>query len=294
LKGRMMTVQTEELVQLRQIADQWEATQKVLFAAQNRSRSEEQGTDETPSQPDPVSPIWIEHMESAIAALMEVMESKIPTHPAYDWMMGVPGINRVMICRICGLIPMDTSDDFHYFSQLRKFAGLAPGFDKKVKGQKLQYNARLRVTLYIAYENMIKARANVQGKDWAPDKFYPDIYDAWRIEYAGRHGVGFNGRKWLEMHVDDVSVFSEFHEWEEKEDKKTGKTKRVAIWPDARQHFASIRKMMDVFLSHVWLEWRTNLEWSTEEFYAHAKLGHHTKYDRAEFSSEALATRKKK
>jgi len=288
----MTTISTTDFVGLRQLADQWEATQKVLFAAQNRDRSKEQGADETPSQPSPVSSAWVQHMESALESLMAEMEEHIPSHPAYDFMMGVPGINRVMCCRVLGLIPMDTPEDFYSFSQLRKFAGYCPGHDKKVKGQKSPFCGRLRKALYVVSENLMRSRTLTEGKAWAPNNFYPEIYAHWREEYARRHGIGSSGKGWLKSRgIFDETIHPGYIEHAEKNGKNG---KKMPIWPDGRQHLASIRKMNDVYLSHVWQEWRTNLGWEYRDFYAHEKLGHHAHYDRTDFSSVDLAARKMK
>lgn len=54
-------------------------------------------------------------------------------------------------------------------------------------------------------------------------------------------------------------------------------------WPKKRIHLAAMRKMIKVWLSHVWLEWREIEGLPTRSLYVHEKLGHETIYTRAEF-----------
>lgn len=214
---------------LRQLADLYESMIEVGVRFSNQSRAVEQGVDEAPNPVDMVmdreiegmEPIGVEEidkrMEELLETIREQMEVQAVDHPAIEFLLGIPGVNRTVACRICGLIPMDhehaytkerangetvtrPNGDFGNFSELRTFAGITPGKNKHVKGQKSCFSSRLRVTLYVAFGSILKARASVEGKPYAPKRSYVEIYNKWRVEYARRHGVCTSSGAWLYNH----------------------------------------------------------------------------------------------
>ena len=44
-----------------------------------------------------------------------------------------------------------------------------------------------------------------------------------------------------------------------------------------------MRKMIKVFLSHMWMQWRERENLPIRQLYVHEKLGHTTEYERADF-----------
>lgn len=283
----------ECLVKLRSLSDLYFSSQRVLFAAQNRIRAVEQGKDKTPGVPDYTQDPFCHNMYQALNYLSFQMEKYIPALPCYHWLMGVPGINRTLACKLGGLIPMTSEDDFRHFSQLRKFSGYAPGFDKKVKGEKLPYNANLKVVMYQVGDCIIRTYNRMQAspKDWHPAEHYGKFYYQWRLTYARRHGVGDAGREWLEKR--GIKETIEDYKVHRPSISKPGTT--TPEWPDVRQHFGSLRKMYDVLGYHLWKVWRVSMGWDTSVPWPNDERhipGHHTYFHEDEFSSPMMAAKK--
>jgi hypothetical protein len=324
------------LARLRELADQYAATQRVLFAAENRLRAVEQGADPDPGVPTDTRDPFCAKVAESLEVLLTEMERYIGHHPAYQWLMGVPGINRTLACKLAGFIRMESAEDFHTFGQLRRWMGYAPGFDKAVKGQKLPYLKVLKTAVFVCGTNIIKAAAiaRLHPKAWHPPCLYPEIYDKWRVVYALRHGCGERGEAfcekikencppcdelisgndlyWKLQHATGQDVYKyagkmlgndaalgfdpetklqlQFGPYREHRESQAGKT--VPVWPDIRQHFAALRKMYDVFMSHLWRVWRETKGWPVEQLYVHKVLGHQFHYDPQAYSSSALAERK--
>lgn len=277
----------EELKRLRTLSDQYVSTQRVLFAAENRLRAVEQGADETPGIPESTKDPYCESVRASLEVLSNEMELFIPFHPAYEFMMGIPGINRTMACKIGGLIPMDTPEDFANFGQLRKFAGFAPGSDRLIKGELAPFNMTLKVAVFVMGDRLKKAAGicRKHPNDYHPKRLYREIYENWRLTYANRHGIGPKGFDYFEKYkiVSNFRGYDEFH--------PIPKGKKVAqpVWSDGRQDKASLRKMYDVFLYHVWKVWRVNLGWPVQRPFPIEKQGHQTYFPESEFSSPAMA-----
>jgi hypothetical protein len=271
---------------LRALADLYERTIEVRNACQNRLRAVDQLRDDEPGAPDVANYPLLMKLEEALDEARDNMESVLPSHPVADWLVGIPGINRTIACRVLGLIPMEgpfclavgcdgelvkrkgsfgvcdpcataidvdipkrcpecdheirethwvrtckdcgrVGHDFETFSELRVFAGICPGRGKLVKGQRACFSGRLKKALFVAFGSMLKAETRSKAGPTAPKMFYPEIYRKWRSEYISRHGEGTKKAEVAE----------------------TG-------WPKLRQHFAAKNKLLDVFLCHLWREWR--------------------------------------
>ncbi len=252
-----MTVK-ENPLNLRILADLYEETLKVRNACANRLRAIDQGHDDPPAEAAVASSPLLDRLNDALKVAREEMETLLPEHPVYEWLMGVPGINRTLGCRMLGLIPMEEEEHFPTFSRLRVFAGLCPGRNRLVKGEKACFSRRLKTVLFVAFTSLQKSAAVCRGKPNAPVELYDDIYRKWRKTYLQRFGE--NG-------------------------KEDG-------YPDLRQHFMAKNKLLDVFLCHVWRQWREAMGWSVASLYVHEKLGHHMNYEAGQFSSEAMAAKK--
>lgn len=205
----------------------------------------------------------------------------------------------VLCCSACGGL----QHDFPTFSGLRTFTGHAPGRNKRVIGQHSPFSGKLRVQCFQAFACMLKAGGIAKappkpGKTKTPNplnppRFFLDIYENWRITYAERHGVGPQGKLWLERReIYNERRFTAFKSMIEIEDKTTKRKRRVPEWPDLRQHLASKNKLMDVFLFHLWFTWRDRMGWPTQRPYAIERLGHQTMYHVEDFSSAGLAEKK--
>lgn len=205
-----------------------------------------------------------------------------------------------MRCPECGHL----QHDFPNFSQLRTFCGHTPGRNRLIAKQASPFSSRLRVYCYQAFDSMLKAYGTIKkqrekGKIKAslPEQNYAEIYEKWRAKYAEREGCGSAGVTWLKNRgIYTPERFPKYkHRVEAKKRDDAADNARPRLlpeWPDARQHFASKNKMMDVFLYHLWYVWRTECGWPTRPPYPIEHLGHHMEYDLNAFSSRALAEEK--
>lgn len=150
----------------------------------------------------------------------------IEKHLAYPWFSKVKGIGKENIAKVVGLIDIEKATTI---SSLWKFAGFAPGFDKRVKGVKSPYNAELRMLCWRLASSLLRA----QGKYY---QFYLEAKENYikRFESEGRVVVAAaklpkqNGKK-----MEGDHYISEGH-----------------------IHNMALRKMTKMFLSHLWLVWR--------------------------------------
>lgn len=322
----------DDKLDLRQIADIYEQILKIRNGAGNRLGALEREADDTIPDVNVASSPLLAKLDVAIEETRSLMEAQLPGHPVYEWLMGIPGINRTIACRVVGLIPMTTeppmyvtsswdsdvevyclkvgdktwvSDDgyrwyvgtkvdhedgkrargepldsgiitlsggpmdgqkidlnFSSFGKLRVFAGLCPGKNRLVKGEKACFNRRLKTALYIAFTSMLKANGARERIKDGPKCWYTDIYYKWREFYEEREGTNKKPKRGEES------------------------------WSELHQHYAAKNKMLDVFMVHLWRTWRENTGWSVLSLYVHVKLGHHMDYDAADFSSEAFGARK--
>lgn len=285
----MATVSHEQVgFTMREMSDQYESTVKLRNAAANRIRAKIQGADEHSSVvKDALSGSeYYKQLTAAKLNLEAAMTEAISQHPIYDWAMGVPGLNRVTICRIVGLIEMSETN-FYEFSRLISYAGYAPGKDRLVKGEKATFCRRLKTSLHVAVSTIIKSSAKTAGTKDCPNKLYSEIYKTWRHTYAHRHGVGPKGALWLEKNGFSASI-AEYKSFVEV------KGKAAPEWPDSRQNNAALRKVKCYLLAHIWRAWRENAGWPMRPMYFNEVLGHEFQDDLWDFSSPGLAERKKR
>ena len=161
-------------------------------------------------------------------------------YPVIDALLGIRGIGPRFAAGLFAMNDISTNCDTP--SSLWRWCGygVVDGVaEKRVKGQKLAYNPRLKTLCYLIGESLIK-----QG-DKSP---YRRIYDEAKEYYtANRPG------------------------W------KTEKS------PKGHYHMAAMRKMVKVFLAHLWEYWRESEGLATRKIYCIEKMGHTTPLPREEF-----------
>lgn len=259
---------------LRDMADAYEQVQRTRIAAENRVRACLQGTDESLLPKLIASDPVCERLRQTEELICENMEVIVAQSPVYEWIMGVPGINRTIAAKILGII--DDPSKFARFSNLRTFCGLTPGKNKLVKGEKAIFSRRLKTTLFIAFASMLKAKG--MKLKHPPQQMYANIYYQWRGIYAARFGAGSCKKKVGGLDKDGNGY--------------TADDETAQQWPDLRQHFAAKNKLLDVFVYHIYEEWLAPAGLSPT-LYVHEVLGHHAKYERAQFSSPQMSSAKR-
>lgn len=261
---------------LRNLADTYEQTQRVRIQAENRVRAVFQGSDEEVAE-HVANDRTIKRLRYAEEDVKLQMEDELKNHPCYVWAMGVPGLNRTLAAKIFGLI--GDVERFARFSNLRTFSGHTPGKNRLVKGEKSCFNRRLKTCCYLFFESSIKV-ASIKLK-FPPEKKYADIYRNWRSVYLQRYGAGDIKKK--ENSLDKDGNRYTFPDEVAKE------------WPDIRQHYAAKNKLVDVFLFHVYEEWLEKIGSDKKAtLYSHEVLGHHMKFERSDFSNPKMSEQKRK
>ncbi len=192
-------------------------------------------------------------------------------HLAYPWFSLVKGVGGENIGKVVGLIDITRAPTI---SSLWKFAGFAPENGKamrRVKGEKLRYNSKLRSMCW-RLANSLKRATGV---------FY-DYY----IEEKKKYTMRFEreGTKVLPTPAGKWYCTSCGVSWTKKGDileccgnqkieKKVKEEPPGVIWLGHLDMMA-IRKMIKLFLACLWLVWREKEGLPVREPYAIEKQGH--------------------
>jgi len=201
-----------------------------------------------------------DNLLNEVKELEDYVDKRVATllkqHPAYPWFSRVLGIGPENIAKVVGLIEIEKAPTV---SSLWKFAGFhveengtAP---KREPGKKLEYNSKLRSMCWRVGDSLIRAR----GKN-GPSKFALYYYQEKekylaRFKAEGRSIVPadklpkVNGKK-----IENEDFISEGH-----------------------IHAMAKRKMVKMFLSMLWVEWRKAESLPISEPYAIAHLEGHTR-----------------
>jgi predicted RNA-binding Zn-ribbon protein involved in translation (DUF1610 family) len=176
--------------------------------------------------------------------------------PIVQKMIEVRGIGVMLAAKVVAMIDIERAQ---HVSSLWRFAGMAVTpvciecgqyltngatqcpdcgggivhkADRPRKGQRLNYNARLKTYCWQVGTSLLRAKSP-----------YRSIYD--------------KARKYYDANRED--------------------------WPKARKHRAAMRKMVKLFLQHLWVEWRELEGLPVTKPYSHEKQGHNSYLKPAEF-----------
>src|SRR5215471_4037519 len=101
---------------------------------------------------------WLELGEKVIQGKLKKWEEGPQAPVEAKWSYDQVGIGPVIAAGLAAHIDVTKADSI---SALWKFAGQAPGADRKVRGQKLPYNGRLKTLCWKLGESFVK----VSGKE---------------------------------------------------------------------------------------------------------------------------------
>ena len=188
---------------------------------------------------EPPSPM-VEWLDFWLKIGEKVMHSKLAkwvesddSPPEAKWSYAQVGIGPVIAAGLCAHIDVSKADTV---SALWKFAGQAPGFDRKTKGQKLCYNARLKTLCWKLGESFVK----VSGKN---DAVYGKLYSKFKEEEVRKNEAG-----WYKDAADKELATKKF----KAEDSVTKKRLLASKLSDAHLHARAKRRVVKIFLSHFW------------------------------------------
>ncbi len=192
-------------------------------------------------------------------------------HPAYHWFSRVKGIGRENIAKVIGLIDISKANTI---SSLRKFAGYAPVNGhamKRIKGQKLEYNSQLRSMCWRVGVSLMKAGGC----------FY-HYYLKEKEKYVARYTN--QGYKILATPAGKWMCENCGASWKTKKEvteccPKQAIIQKVKEEPEGiiyqgHLHNQALRKMIQLFLACLWLEWRKGEGLPISTHYVIDKLGH--------------------
>jgi hypothetical protein len=243
---RTLELKTHEIAEMVEL---YYDSQTLRIAHANKERTE------PPSELAEWLDFWCKAGESVInGALKRWLESE-ESPPEAKWAFAQIGIGPVLASGLSAHIDLAKANSV---SAVWKFAGLAPGFDRKVKGQKLPYNARLKTLCWKLGESFVK----VSGKEGAT---YGKLYAQFKAE---------------EVHRNEAGLYKEAAARElagkkfKAEDSVTKKRLLGGMLSDAHLHARAKRRAVKIFLSHYWAQGREGRGLPVTDPYPIAILGH--------------------
>jgi hypothetical protein len=243
---RTVNLKTHEIAEMVEL---YYDAQDMRIAHANKERTE------PPSELVEWLNFWMEAGEKVIHSKLAHWIESDESPAEAKWAYSQIGIGPIIASGLAAHIDVAKANTV---SSLWKFAGLAPGFDRKTKGIKLPYNARLKVLCWKAGESFVK----VSGKEGATyGKLYADF-------------------KRQEIERNDAGLYAEAakRELEKKkfkaDDSVTKKKLNAGKLSDAHLHARAKRRTTKIFLAHYWLKGREGKGLSTNAPYPIQILGH--------------------
>jgi hypothetical protein len=210
---------------------------------------------------DPVA----DKLLTAVGGLEEdidkIVSDLLNEHPAYPWFSQIKGVGKENIGKVIGLIDIEKADTI---SSLWKFAGYAVDPDghapRRVKGKKLEYNARLRTMCWRMASSLLRAKGSYY-------KYYLSQKELLEIR---KRNEGFSivpaaklPRKKIAKRGSDGAV--------QVKDKREESSNVIS---EGHIHNMALRKMIKLFLAHLWLVWREEAGLPLTKPYAIDKMKH--------------------
>jgi hypothetical protein len=243
---RTLALKTHEIGEMVEL---YYDSQSLRIAHANKERTE------PPSELAGWLEFWSHAGETVITgALRRWIESE-ESPPEAKWAYDQVGIGPIIAS---GLAAHIIPEKANTVSAVWMFAGLAPGFDRKQKGVKLPYNARLKVLCFKIGESFVK----VSGRD---DAFYGKLYAQFKAEEIRRNESG------LYKEAANRELTSKKFK---AEDSVTKKRLLAGMLSDAHLHARAKRRTTKMFLSHYWLKAREARGLPVNGPYAGDILGH--------------------
>jgi hypothetical protein len=243
---RTVNLKTQEIAEMVEL---YYDCQDLRIAHANKERTE------PPSELVEWLDFWMKAGERVIQAKLTQWVEGEDSPPEAKWAYDQIGIGPVIASGLSAHIDVAKAESI---SAVWKFAGQSPSFDRKVKGVKLPYNARLKVLCWKMGESFTK----VSGKDGAT---YGKFYRQYKDEEIRRNDSG---------HYAEAAK----RELEKKkfktEDSVTKKRLLAGMLSDAHLHARAKRRAVKLFLAEYWCVGRKARNLPMSKPYAIAILGH--------------------
>jgi hypothetical protein len=196
---------------------------------------------------------WLLLGEAVLAGKLKgwVLSDRAPAEA--KWAYDQIGIGPIIAAGLASHISIEKAQTP---SAVWKFAGQAPGFDRKVKGQKLPYNARLKVLCWKLGESFVK----VSGKDGAT---YGHLYSQFKAEEIRRNESGqYKEAAAQELRTKKIT------------DKEAKAILESGHLTNGQLHSRAKRRAVKIFLVHYWQRGREAKGLPVRGPYVETVLGH--------------------
>lgn len=276
------TLPDKPTTELRFLADMYMQAQKMRVASENRARAVEQGADEAEQGQYAFLSGLGPRFKGIEDMVFKRMSGSVQDHPAWPWLSRVRGIGPTLATKLLGIV---TDIECHKtMSSLWRMAGLAVKdghAERRVKGEKLKYSPRLKVTMFLIGDSFIKLNSPFKRHYDDAKKLYKER--RFRIDplikglesCAKTHTLDspLAASHWNKLQH-ELHVMGEF-EYERPMTKEAlDVLKKRCLWNDFRIHLAAKRKMEKVFLGCLYIYWREAEGLLTRDPYAIEKYGH--------------------
>lgn len=209
---------------------------------------------------DPTVDALLEDVASLEKSIDKKVTVLLKEHPAYVWFSQIKGIGNENIGKVVGLVDIEKA---YTISSLWKFAGYsvengkAP---KKEKGVKLEYNAQLRTMCWRLASSLLRSKGSYY-------KYYLSQKERYQQRFINE---GYSIVKAAQI-------------------KKKGK-----YISEGHIHNMALRKMIKLFLSHLWLVWREEVGLTVTNPYVIDNLKHDSFIKPYEMVDKVRAAKKPK
>lgn len=280
---------------LRTMVDQYDGLQRQRIAASNRADAIRSGKDKGDAA---MYESLSERMKDLEGEIASGFKAEVKDHPMGGWLLAVRGIGPTMAAKVIGFI--GDIERFSTASKLWRYAGLGvvprcnecnawideiatdtgsyfPDVcqscgstdhrmvaERMIRGRKAHFDPRFKTMLHNLAEGLIRANSPYR-------QIYDDAY-----EYYMNNRPEWAVCQDCELPVPQCKD-------PEKHGKPSYRSIRGKGWSTGRVHLAARRKMVKIFLSHVFEAWRRIERLPLPELYVFAVLGHTDRLEPEQF-----------
>lgn len=184
----------------------------------------------------------------------EELRSRMKNHPAHPWFSMVKGIGDLNIGKVIGYIDIHKATNISKLWRYAGFAVIDGRGEKPVAKQKLHYNSKLKSMCWRIGKALIRAKGA-----------YYSYYKEQKAELIDKYES--QGRKVIPA-----------ADLPKKDNKKIETAEFISL---GHVDIMAMRKMIKLFLSHLWIKWREAEGLEITLPYIH-EIGGHTSYMRPE------------
>jgi len=262
---------------LRTLVDLRDRTlQKSRIAFSNRVSASERGADVADDVTKELFDKWHSRFDDLETEADKDIAKLVKDIPIVQYMTAVKGIGPLLAAKIVSMVDIERADTVSALWRYCGYGVINGEREKPTKGEKLHYNIRLKTTLYLVGGSFLKSGSPYEAvyrEAW--DKYKNERDWAW---CATCTKVSNGDGQIFVAHCSDPAAHS---------DKAfRGPNKG---WQTNHVHLAANRKMIKVFLSHLWEYWRALEGLPVRDLYVMEHGGHSHKLKAEDYGWPPLA-----